>query len=433
MNPNFAYVGPRLHRRPSASRSWPAATSLETDGPTTPKVAVVNEGFARHYFPGQDALGRRFGYGAGPGQDYEIVGMVKDGKAANLREETKRFVYVPYTQKDAMGGMTFYVRAAADADALTGRVHALVRRVDPTLPVTSLKTMRAQIRESLFVERMVAALSAAFGILATLLAALGLYGVMAFAVAAAHPRDRHPHGAGRAAPRRHEDGPARRRDPRRPRAWPSACPAATASAASSRPSSSASTRRDPLTYAARHRHPARRGLPRRLRARAPGDPRGPHGRAPRMRALELSWAISAMPRGASPPRPGSAWSCSPPSASGSAPTWRSSAWWTAFSCARSPTPIRAARDVVEHPRHPGGAARPGLVLPTRTNGARAAAPSRRSPPSTTPTSCCPATESRSASPPPSCPTTSSRARCRPGPGARVRRPRGRAGARTRWS
>jgi predicted permease len=181
-NPNFAYVGPDF----AATLGIPVVAGRdidETDGPTTPKVVVVNEAFARQYFPGQDALGRRFSYGAEPRQDREIVGIVKDGKAGSLREETKRFVYAPYTQKDTIGDITFYARAGADTDALTGRVHALVRGVDPALPVTNLKTMRTQIRESLFVERMVATLSAAFGVLATLLAALGLYGVMAFAVA----------------------------------------------------------------------------------------------------------------------------------------------------------------------------------------------------------------------------------------------------------
>ena len=182
MNPGFAYVGPDFTSTLGIPLLYGRAID-ETDGPASPKVAVVNESFAKHFFPGQDALGRRFGMGRSGMPQYEIVGVVKDGKAATLREEIKRFVYVPYTQKDFVGGMTYYVRAASDADALAGRVNALVRNVDPTLPVTSLKTMQAQIRESLFVERMVAALSAAFGILATLLAALGLYGVMAFAVA----------------------------------------------------------------------------------------------------------------------------------------------------------------------------------------------------------------------------------------------------------
>ena len=181
-NPNFAYVGPDF----TTTLGIPLLSGRDvedTDGPSTPRVAVVNESFARHFFPGQDALGQRFAFGPGQKLDTAIVGIVKDGKAANLREEVKRFVYAPYPQKPDIGGMTYYVRASGDTDALAGRVHALVRQVDPALPVTNLKTMQAQIRESLFVERMVAALSAAFGILATLLAALGLYGVMAFAVA----------------------------------------------------------------------------------------------------------------------------------------------------------------------------------------------------------------------------------------------------------
>jgi predicted permease len=182
MNPNFASVGPDF----ASTFGIPLVSGrdiADTDGPTTPKVAVVNESFARHFFPGQDALGRRFSYGRDPGTQLEIVGVVKDGKAASLRDPIKRFYYMPYTQRETVGSLTYYVRASGDADVLTGRVHGLVRSVDPALPVTNLKTMRAQIRESLFVERMVAALSAAFGVLATLLAALGLYGVMAFAVA----------------------------------------------------------------------------------------------------------------------------------------------------------------------------------------------------------------------------------------------------------
>jgi len=111
------------------------------------------------------------------------VGIVKDGKAVTLREEQRRFVFLSHAQREILGGMTFYARTGGEPDALIGRVNALVRGVSPDLPVSDLKTMRAQVRESLFVERMVATLSASFGILATLLAALGLYGVMAFAVA----------------------------------------------------------------------------------------------------------------------------------------------------------------------------------------------------------------------------------------------------------
>jgi len=181
MNPNFAAVGPDFFE--TMGIPLVAGRTLgEGDGPQTPRVAVVNESFARQYFSGQ-ALGRHFGFGSKPeNSNVEIVGVVKDGKAASLREEQRRFVYLPHAQREVLGFMTFYVRTAGEPNALMGRVHALVRGVDPDLPVSELKTMRAQIRESLFVERMVAALSAAFGVLATLLAALGLYGVMAFAV-----------------------------------------------------------------------------------------------------------------------------------------------------------------------------------------------------------------------------------------------------------
>jgi putative ABC transport system permease protein len=182
MNPNFAAVAPGFFE----TLGIPVVAGrpiTESDGPQAPEVAVVNESFARRYFGGQ-ALGRRFGYGRGPRhQDVEIVGIVKDGKAVSLREEQRRFVFLSHAQREVLGGMTFYARTAGQPDALIGRVNALVRSVDPDLPVSELKTMRAQVRESLFVERMVAALSAAFGVLATLLAALGLYGVMAFAVA----------------------------------------------------------------------------------------------------------------------------------------------------------------------------------------------------------------------------------------------------------
>jgi predicted permease len=182
MNPNFAAVAPDFFE--TLGIPLVAGRAIRPgDGPQTPEVAVVNESFARVYFGGQ-ALGRRFGYGRGARhQDVEIVGVVRDGKAGSLREEQRRFVYLPHAQREVLGSMTFYARTAGEPDALVGRVHALVRAVDPDLPVSDLKTMRAQVRESLFVERMVAALSAAFGVLATLLAALGLYGVMAFAVA----------------------------------------------------------------------------------------------------------------------------------------------------------------------------------------------------------------------------------------------------------
>jgi len=148
------------------------------------KVAVVNEVFAHRFFETESPLGRRFGMGQRTTTfDYEIVGVVRDGKNASMREEPKPFVYVPFMQDDTVGGLTYYVRSSVKPDSFGAQLRAAVARVDPTLPVTGLKTMRAQIGESLFVERMVAALSAAFGLLATLLATIGLYGVTSYAVA----------------------------------------------------------------------------------------------------------------------------------------------------------------------------------------------------------------------------------------------------------
>ena len=184
MNPNFNYVAPGFFE--TLGLPVVAGRDLaETDVLGAPQVAVVNEVFARYYFKNENPIGRRLGLGrraTTEGYPIEIIGVVRDGKAASMREEPRRFVYVPYTQEESIGSLTYYVRSSVKPDSFGAQLRAAVARVDPTLPVTSLKTMEAQIGESLFVERMVAMLSAAFGLLATLLAAIGLYGVMSYAV-----------------------------------------------------------------------------------------------------------------------------------------------------------------------------------------------------------------------------------------------------------
>ncbi len=185
MNPNFNTVAPDFFRTLGipllAGRDFGSQ-----DGTTAPKVAIVNQSFVHYFYKGKpesDAVGRTFKLGRDEKDVYTIVGVVQDGKDANLTEEVRRFVYLPYPQVENLGDMTFYVRTSSDLTALAGRIRAIVRAADSGLPVTDMKTMKAQISESLFVERMTAALSAAFGLLATALAALGLYGVMSFAVA----------------------------------------------------------------------------------------------------------------------------------------------------------------------------------------------------------------------------------------------------------
>jgi putative ABC transport system permease protein len=182
MNPQFNYVAPGFFE----TLGFPLVSGrdlAETDVLEGPQVAVVNEVFAKYFFKDQNPIGRRFGIGRrGEGYPFEIVGVVRDGKAASMREEPQRFVYAPYTQEKAVGSLTYYVRSTVEPDSFAPRLRAAVARVDSTLPVTDLKTMKTQISESLFFERMVAVLSAAFGLLATVLAAIGLYGVMSYAV-----------------------------------------------------------------------------------------------------------------------------------------------------------------------------------------------------------------------------------------------------------
>jgi predicted permease len=181
MNPNVNRVGPGFF----STLGMPLVAGrefTERDSAEAPKVAVINETMARKHFPGRIPLGERFFF-AGEEQDpVEIVGVVKDAKDVTLRDESARYVYTPYAQGFELGYATFFVKTGADAPSAAEATRAAVRQIDPALPVFALKTLRVQVEESLFAERAVALLSACFGVLATLLAAVGLYGVMAYTV-----------------------------------------------------------------------------------------------------------------------------------------------------------------------------------------------------------------------------------------------------------
>ena len=155
----------------------------ERDRAGAPRVAIINETMARYFFGSESALGRRIGFGRDGGADAEIVGVARDVRSLQLRNEPMRFVYMPYLQDSSLTQLTFYVRAPGDPTASMAAVRQAVQRIDPNLPIYDMKSMQVQVDESLFVERMVAALSVAFGALASLLAAIGLYGVMSYAVA----------------------------------------------------------------------------------------------------------------------------------------------------------------------------------------------------------------------------------------------------------
>jgi predicted permease len=147
------------------------------------KVAIVNETFARHFFLGENPLGRRFGLNREHGNDIEIVGVAKDAKYDSLRGENQQFVYTPYLQDETPGYITADVRTALAPEVLMGSLRREVAKVDPNLAIFDLETMEARINESLFAERMISMLCACFGALATMLASIGLYGVTAFSVA----------------------------------------------------------------------------------------------------------------------------------------------------------------------------------------------------------------------------------------------------------
>ena len=151
-------------------------------GASTFRVAIVNESFAKHYFGNASPIGRRIGFGGDPGTPtpIEIIGVVEDAKYTGVRDEIPRQVFFAYQQMDKAGSAVVYVRSAQDPAAAFAAVRQTVREMDSHIPIYNLRTLARQIERSLLTERIVATLSTAFGLLATLLAVIGLYGLMAY-------------------------------------------------------------------------------------------------------------------------------------------------------------------------------------------------------------------------------------------------------------
>jgi predicted permease len=145
-------------------------------------VAIVNRRFAEHFFKGKSAIGRHLGYGVGPQTKLtiEIIGVVADSLYEGPREGVRRQVFVPNWGRQSAA---FYVRTRTASAGAYNMVRNEVKRLDPSMPVYQMKTLEAQLDETLLTDRLIALLSAGFGMLATLLASVGLYGVMAFVVA----------------------------------------------------------------------------------------------------------------------------------------------------------------------------------------------------------------------------------------------------------
>jgi predicted permease len=154
--------------------------SDQKDGRWT--VAIVNQKFAKHFFKGASALGKRIGSGVGPQTqlDIEIVGVVADSLYEGPREGVRRQVFVPHWGR---GSTAVYMRTTAASEGAYSLVRNEVKRLDASMPVYELKTLQGQLDETLLSDRLIALLAAGFGMLATLLASVGLYGVMAFVVA----------------------------------------------------------------------------------------------------------------------------------------------------------------------------------------------------------------------------------------------------------
>ena len=154
----------------------------------TRPVAIINETLARKYFAGRNPVGLHIGMvddrtAAPDTLNLEIIGVVKDLKYKNLRDPAPPQAYFPYWRDEKARFMTFYLRTRVDPQQLTQAVREQVRRLDPNVSVVDLRTVDEQIGRSLKTERLVAGLSVVFGALATALAVIGLYGVMAYIVA----------------------------------------------------------------------------------------------------------------------------------------------------------------------------------------------------------------------------------------------------------
>jgi len=144
----------------------------------SPQVAIVNEAFVKRFALGPNAVGRQVGIGPGH-TEITIVGVARDGRYGEVKTATPPMLYVPWRQGRPASSMVFFVRTLTSTDETAAAIQRLVRSVDPALPVQNLKALPEQIADSLFIDRSIGILSALFAVLATLLACVGVYGILA--------------------------------------------------------------------------------------------------------------------------------------------------------------------------------------------------------------------------------------------------------------
>jgi len=155
----------------------------EQDNEHAPKVAVVNQSFVQAHFPNQSPIGKRFSFGTDDLNEIEIVGVARDAKYTRQRDKIVPTVYYSWRQfKHPVSAVVFEVRTAGDPMSFVGPVRAAMQEIDRNLPLSEIRTQKQQADQTLAMERMFAKLLTLFGVIAQLLAAVGLYGVMAYVV-----------------------------------------------------------------------------------------------------------------------------------------------------------------------------------------------------------------------------------------------------------
>jgi predicted permease len=146
------------------------------------RVAIVNEAFAKKFAMGADVVGKFMGDDDKDSLNVQIVGLVRNVKYSQVKDSVPPVFYRPWRQDAGAGALYFYTKSTLPPEQMLGTLRATMKRIDPSLPVEELNTMAEVVRENVFLDRMISILSSAFALLATLLAGVGLYGVLSYSV-----------------------------------------------------------------------------------------------------------------------------------------------------------------------------------------------------------------------------------------------------------